>query len=299
MKFDVQLDSKIKLKVWLRLLLILIVCLPLWGVINANDSQEKSVLSAGNTALEKCTSGIYKGLQADKTYFTKDPWLWVVTPEFANRFCMPHEFVSNELKGAEAVAFRILDKSDTENCQLKDKKILCFSAKDFRFEIYQKSNAKLPKLHNNDYFQKSSLPSAKLLNASSKEWYFLSKIANQRNEKALSPHFEMKQVGLYATAEEWTIGQSVFLEETTFVASAFDGLDFYAFEASSGFFSKPEVLQNKSKRFSILYKPLSKDAVKSRNNQTVASMGYSLVLPQVFTDQVAAVDREFGFKLPK
>ena len=37
-----------------------------------------------------------------------DPNIYVYTPEFAKRFQMPMQWVSDDLKGADAVAFRVM-----------------------------------------------------------------------------------------------------------------------------------------------------------------------------------------------
>ena len=42
----------------------------------------------------------------DGGFFHKDPNVWVVTPKFAKTFGMPDEFISNELQGVEAIAYR-------------------------------------------------------------------------------------------------------------------------------------------------------------------------------------------------
>jgi len=39
--------------------------------------------------------------------YTKDPNVWVYTPEFAKRFAMPEKWATDELKGAQAIAYRI------------------------------------------------------------------------------------------------------------------------------------------------------------------------------------------------
>lgn len=300
MKLGVKAEGKAKTKFWLcTLVVVVVVFLSLWASKNSSAFNPKSEVYVSQTSSNKCSSGIYKGPHLDKTYFTKDPWLWVVTPEFGNRFCMPSHFISTELKGAEAIAFRLIDKPVVETCQLKMGKTSCYGAKSFRFEIYLKSDSKLPKLHTNEYFQKRNVSSALLLNASSQEWRFLSEKANRSKELALSPHFEMTQVGLFATADEWIVGPNMVLEETTFLESAFNGLDFYAFEGSSGFFLKPEVQQNTTNRFSILFKPLANSSTKPLTNQSTTSMSYSIQMPRAFTDQMAEVDRELGFKLPK
>ena len=65
---------------------------------------------------QSCPTKDYSGPRPGKARYTKDNFLWVVTPEFARKFCMPPEFVSSELKGAEAVAFRIVEDADEERC---------------------------------------------------------------------------------------------------------------------------------------------------------------------------------------
>lgn len=52
-----------------------------------------------------CPSGYYSGPQPGKARYAHNPFMWVVTPEFAKRLCLPDAFISTELKGAEAVAF--------------------------------------------------------------------------------------------------------------------------------------------------------------------------------------------------
>lgn len=64
---------------------------------------------------QNCPNGYYSGPRPGKARYTNDNFIWAVTPEFAGKFCMPPEFVSSELKGAEAVAFRIVEDSDEEN----------------------------------------------------------------------------------------------------------------------------------------------------------------------------------------
>jgi hypothetical protein len=39
--------------------------------------------------------------------YTKDIHVWVYTSKFAKRFGMPQEWVDDELKGAEALAYRL------------------------------------------------------------------------------------------------------------------------------------------------------------------------------------------------
>lgn len=54
--------------------------------------------------------------QPGKGTFYKDPNVWVLTPEFAERAGMPKEWASTELQGAEAVAFRYEQDGAEEEC---------------------------------------------------------------------------------------------------------------------------------------------------------------------------------------
>ena len=56
---------------------------------------------------QNCEGGWYSGPRPGKARYAKDPFLWVVTPEFAKRFCMPPEFVSTDLKGQRPWLFAL------------------------------------------------------------------------------------------------------------------------------------------------------------------------------------------------
>lgn len=59
--------------------------------------------------------GYYGGPRPGKSRYTKDDYLWMVTPEFGAAYCMPTEFVDATLKGAEAVAYKLVYEG-LENC---------------------------------------------------------------------------------------------------------------------------------------------------------------------------------------
>jgi len=100
---------------------------------------------------QNCPSGYYNGPRPGKTRFIKDSWLWAVTPEFAQRFCMPSEFVSTELKGAEAIAYKLLKPQDEERCGEQGDSKVCYTRAEHRFEIYYR-NGTIPKELPASYF---------------------------------------------------------------------------------------------------------------------------------------------------
>lgn len=94
---------------------------------------------------QSCEGGYYTGPREGRRNYSFDKYLWVVTPEFAKRFCMPSSMVSAELKGAEAIAFRMVDGADSDNCGVdEDGKAHCTENSTARFEIYLPTSLKLP-----------------------------------------------------------------------------------------------------------------------------------------------------------
>lgn len=117
---------------------------------------------------QNCPNGYYSGPRPGKVRFTRDNFVWAVTPEFAAKFCMPPELISSELKGAEAVAYRMQADSSGENCGFGDRAGVCSAPVNHRFEIYYR-NGLIPKERELPYFQVATLPSAMLITPSDSE----------------------------------------------------------------------------------------------------------------------------------
>lgn len=104
-----------------------------------------SNLAAQEKQWQNCEGGYYTGPRQGKRNYSNDKYLWVVTLEFAKRFCMPEHMVSQELKGAEAIAFRMVDGGDNERCGVDDDgKAHCSEDSVGRFEIYLPQSLNLP-----------------------------------------------------------------------------------------------------------------------------------------------------------
>lgn len=94
---------------------------------------------------QSCEGGYYTGPREGRRSYVMDKYLWVVTPAFAKRFCMPDSMISHELKGAEAIAFRMVDGADNDKCSVDDGgKAHCTANKTARFEIYLPQSLNLP-----------------------------------------------------------------------------------------------------------------------------------------------------------
>ncbi len=97
---------------------------------------------------QSCPDGYYSGPRPGRRNYSNDKYLWVVTPEFAKRFCMPDEMIDPELKGAEAIAFkRVASEDGDDRCSVRDGKPHCVDDGVGRFEVYLKSNLNLPAAH--------------------------------------------------------------------------------------------------------------------------------------------------------
>jgi hypothetical protein len=92
-----------------------------------------------------CELGHYSGPREGRRNYIVDNYIWVVTPEFAKRYCMPEHMVSRDLKGAEAIAFRMVDGADMDACRVDDEgQHNCVRQSRARFEIYLSQSLKLP-----------------------------------------------------------------------------------------------------------------------------------------------------------
>lgn len=77
--------------------------------------------------------------------YTRDPWVWGYTKEFAERFDMPKQWIEPELKGILAVAFR-MNKVGNDTCGLGGRADNCWPHLECQMDIYYdtKIDSKLP-----------------------------------------------------------------------------------------------------------------------------------------------------------
>lgn len=94
----------------------------------------------------RCPDGEYRGPEPGKRVWVKDDYTWAVTRDFAKRFCMPESMISDELVGAEAVAYRI-KPSDEATCRLEGGQEVCRRKAELELEVYLRSDLDLPRSH--------------------------------------------------------------------------------------------------------------------------------------------------------
>jgi hypothetical protein len=87
--------------------------------------------------------------------FVYDPYVWAYTKEFAKRFHMPEKWIDRDIKGMQAVAFR-MTTIGTTTCGLGKNEQSCWPPMECQMDIYFGSSAPLPWVRENirqDHFQ--------------------------------------------------------------------------------------------------------------------------------------------------
>ena len=247
---------------------------------------------------QNCANGYYSGPRPGKTTFTKDTWVWVVTPEFAKNFCMPPEFISTELKGAEAIAYKYVQDQDEERCNVRGSEMACGKRSDHRFEIYYR-NGTIPKERNVPYSHVANLPSAMLISNTQKEMTAkIKSIKSKPRLGAISPFFS-QQFGLQSITDgkiAWPLGG---LGVEIYYEDLFDGIDFLAFEGGSGFSRLEGWIKSGAKKMVItVRKDSGGDYNKPRTiNMPLNDFALVIEIPQSLANKVIATDQSRGIDL--
>lgn len=76
--------------------------------------------------------------------FSKDPWTWGYTKEFAERFRMPEQWIEPEMKGILAIAFRVTDVGQGVTCGLGGREDNCWPSVVCQFDIYYDNSIQMP-----------------------------------------------------------------------------------------------------------------------------------------------------------
>ena len=249
-------------------------------------------------AYQNCTNGYYSGPRPGKTTFTKDPWVWVVTPEFAKNFCMPPEFISTELKGAEAIAYKFIQDQDEERCNVRGSEMACGKRSDHRFEIYYR-NGTIPKERNVPYSHAANLSSKMLISSAQIEMTAKMKsIKTKPRLGAISPFFS-QQFGLQSVNNgkiAWPLGG---LGVEVYYEDVFDGIDFLAIEGGTGFSRLEGWIKSGARKMAITVRKDSGGDYSKPRTISMQLNEFALVIeiPQSLADKVISTDQSRGVDL--
>ncbi|WP_374353080.1 hypothetical protein [Limnohabitans sp.] len=79
----------------------------------AQKPASKSHIQIQEERVQRCPEGQYAGPHDGARSFYQDPYVWFVSREFAQRFCMPESYIDDSLKGALALAVRLKNEEFT------------------------------------------------------------------------------------------------------------------------------------------------------------------------------------------
>jgi hypothetical protein len=288
-----QVTSQL-IKIVFKLMLLLNFCSSdVFAQKDTMASPKPPLKDAQDTAqYQNCPSGRYNGPTPGKARYTKDKFIWVVTPEFAARFCMPPEFVSNELKGAEAVAFKIVENLDEESCGWGGREEVCAAEKELRFEIYYKTGL-IPKKNQVMQFEWPNSSSRLLIGKSKLEWDAIKeRAAKNRVDKTFHEVPFSNQFGLLGVDDKQVIWPIVSLSQRAYFQGHAIGIDYLSIQGSTGFFSNPRMEKLGVKKFVIAVRKPNEN--KHDINRPLTDFAHIIEFPESFIDKVRLADKTRG-----
>jgi hypothetical protein len=87
--------------------LVILLTLASGNAAWAQKPATKSHIQIQEERTQRCPEGKYGGPHEGARSFYQDPYVWFVSREFAQRFCMPESYIDDSLKGALALAVRL------------------------------------------------------------------------------------------------------------------------------------------------------------------------------------------------
>lgn len=246
---------------------------------------------------ESCAEGWYTGPRAGRKNYSHDKYIWVVTEDFAKRFCMPPEFVDKDLKGAEAIAFRM---STGDNlCAVIEGQEQCTGDNELRFDIFLRSDLNLPAAHSEVKFYDGRHDDA--------GWHIAvdeglpTRGARYRNGQyrlppGTIPHFKnpyahpdpgvlLELVGTLGGKAKWLTG----LDERRYEADWTRGLDLLVVQGDplvGSLFTREEA--KRADRYAILFHRDQYDNKRLLEMRVPEEFAHTIWLPDKFFQQVRA-----------
>jgi hypothetical protein len=242
---------------------------------------------------KSCPEGYYSGPRPGRVRYTKDDYIWAVTPEFAAAYCMPPEYVDKTLKGAEAIAYKPVYEG-YESCGFGGNKEACGRGTFHGFEIYLRSSTKLQSVSDTKFSF-----SALHMNAYSKHLLSSNALAN-RNGRAVEQWFNDRPggsmrtkgwglVGVKGSVPVWPI---VALYEKQYIEDLLPGYNFLSLFGSMGYFSNPRFEKLGVSQF-VLRLRKSTDGMKEDEDMDIRTdYAHVIYLPEPFLSKVRQVDKQ-------
>ena len=241
---------------------------------------------------KSCPEGYYSGPRPGRVRYTKDDYIWAVTPEFAAAYCLPPEYVDKTLKGAEAIAYKPVYEG-YESCGFGGNKEACGRGTFHGFEIYMKSSTKLQSVSDTKFSF-----SAFHMNPYSKHLLSSNALAN-RNRLAVEQWFNDRPgaldrtkgwglVGVKGPKPVWPI---VALYEKQYIEDLLPGYNFISLFGSMGYFSNPRGEKRSPSNF-VLVLDRKGDKRDDEEKDLTTDYAHVIYLPEPFLDKLRQVDKQ-------
>lgn len=240
---------------------------------------------------QNCELGFYHGAQPGKVRYVKDRYIWAVTLEFAKKFCMPEEFVSHELKGAEAVAFKLVPGGFGENCGFGGKAEVCAQGVDLRFEIYISRDVKLPVKNEVDFYygRMHRYDSYSLIGHSDATAQMGRDRWKNNPTPGAIPRFDTNAFGLAGIQGDKVVWPLTTLYLDEYRGKLYDGsIDYIAVQGQTGNFRNRRMLKEGIREFVIEMRGLNDR--KNSDGRALNEFAHLIRLPIAMGEQIQALD---------
>jgi hypothetical protein len=219
---------------WLRQLFAvvsgLMISLASLAQVTPNSKSENQVLEEH---FRKCPMGYYAGHRPGRSTYQHDPFLWVVTPQFARDFCFPDAFVDPQLEGAEAIAYRVVSGGE-KRCNRSTEQEKCFDLPQMQFSIYLRSELVPRRNPNQKYYQSIEEDTGWLIQ--SKEPFEKRLEKARKNQEDWQPKYPFQSEGMTISAFQSQKLTNIYKRTlaTKLMPTVYDGLDLLILTANGG-----------------------------------------------------------------
>ncbi|MBK6293497.1 MAG: hypothetical protein IPF55_03435 [Rhodoferax sp.] len=228
-------------------------------------------------AYQSCPVGYYSGPRPGKSRYTKDDYLWVVTPEFAAAYCMPPEFIDKTLKGAEAIAYKLVYEG-AENCGFGGNKEACTTHRAWLRDLLQVESAIAQRVQH-----EVQLPAVYAI-PSSKHLIGPHSIGTDKDRQAWEAERPGSQrrfkgwglVGVKGPKPVWPI---TALREIQYIEELLPGYNYLSVEGSMGHFSNPRGEKMGATQFVLGCSTSSAKPVRTKNGTSAPTTATSSTCP--------------------
>lgn len=206
---------------------------------------------------------------------------------------MPPEFIDNTLKGAEAVAYKLVQEG-AENCGFGGNKLACSRRTAHGFEIYYKSSLQLPHATDTKYNYRAlyMLPTSKHLLSSHSTRTPSEAAAYMSARPGAQARFATEGgwglVGIKGTKPVWPI---TALRETQYIEELLPGYNYLSVEGSMGFFTNPRFEKLGVTQFVVRLDKLD-DKRDDEAKDVRTDYGHIIYLPTNFISKIRQIDKQ-------